>query len=94
LIQFQHEYQGRGFTVIGVSMDADGWKSVKPFIVKEGVNYPVVIGNKPMAKPYGLDAMPVTFLIGRDGKIAATSVGIIDRAACERQIRDLLATRR
>lgn len=90
LIQFQKTYKGRGFTVIGVSMDDDGWKAVRPFIGSEKVNYPVVVGNEQMARPYGLDAMPMTFLIDRDGKIAATSVGIIDRTACERQIVELL----
>lgn len=93
LTQFQKTYQDRGFTVIGVSMDDDGWKSVRPFMVNDKMNYPVVIGNEHMAQPYGLSAMPMTFLIGRDGKIAATSVGIIDRAACERQIRELLGVR-
>jgi len=92
LVQFEKDYRDRGFTVIGVSMDADGWKSVKPFLAREKVNYPVVIGNQKVAAPYGLDAMPMTFLIGRDGKIAATSVGIIDRAACEHRIRELLAS--
>lgn len=91
LIQFQKSYRDRGFSVIGVSMDDDGWKSVRPFMLNDKMNYPVVVGNKRMAQPYGLSAMPMTFLIGRDGKIAATSVGIIDRAACERQIRELLA---
>lgn len=90
LIQFQKQYQDRGFTVIGVSMDDSGWKSVRPFIATKKINYPVVIGNHQMAKPYGLDAMPMTFLIGRNGKIAATSVGIIDRPACDRQILALL----
>lgn len=93
LLQFQKAYKDRGFTVIGVSMDDDGWKSVRPFIAEDKISYPVVIGNDQMAKPYGLEAMPMTFLISRDGKITATSVGIIDRAACERQIRELLDAR-
>lgn len=90
LIEFQKTYKDRGFTVIGVSMDDDGWKAVSPFIGSEKVNYPVVVGNEEMAKPYCLDAMPMTFLIDRQGKIAATSVGVIDRTACERQIVELL----
>lgn len=94
LIQFQKQYKKRGFTVIGVSMDDDGWKSVRPFAASKNIDYPVVIGNQRMAQPFGLDAMPMTFLIGRDGKVAATSVGIIDRAACERQIQELLKARK
>jgi peroxiredoxin len=93
LIEFEKEYRDRGLTVIGVSMDADGWKSVKAFLAKEKINYEVVVGNQIMAKPYGLDAMPMTFLIDRKGRIAATSVGIIDRTACQRQILELLRAR-
>lgn len=92
LTQFQRQYQNQGFTVIGVSMD-DNWEPVKTFLAKESVNYPVVVGNQRMAQPYGLDAMPMTFLIGRDGKIAATSVGMIDRTACEHQIAELTRAR-
>src|SRR5271154_5514257 len=31
-IEFESQYKSRGLTVIGVSMDDDGWKLVKPFI--------------------------------------------------------------
>ena len=34
--------------------------------------------------------MPKTILMGRDGKIAATYSGVIDRAATEAEIRKLL----
>jgi peroxiredoxin len=94
LIEFEKKYKDRGFTVIGVSMDAGGWKTVKAFVHENKVNYPVVIGNRDMARPYGLDAMPMTFLIDREGKIAATSVGILNRAACESQIAELLGSAR
>jgi peroxiredoxin len=91
LIQFQSKYSARGLAVVGVSMDDDGWKSVRPFIAEKRLNYPVVIGNDDMAKPYGLSAMPMTFLIDRKGKIAAISVGVVDKDACEHEIVQLLA---
>jgi peroxiredoxin len=91
LIEFQKEYGARGFEVLGVSMDDDGWKAVRPFIAEEDVNYPVVIGNDTLAKSYGLTAMPMTFLIDRKGRIAATSVGVVDQSACDREIMRLLA---
>jgi peroxiredoxin len=92
LIDFQKKYKDRGFTILGVSLDADGWKAVKPFLEEKKVNYPVVIGHDDMARRYGLDAMPMTFLIDRDGKVAATSVGIVNKTACERQIAELLGS--
>ncbi|HEX4002118.1 MAG TPA: TlpA disulfide reductase family protein [Candidatus Acidoferrales bacterium] len=91
LVEFQDKYRTKGFAVIGVSMDDDGWKAVKPFAAAKRLNYPVVIGNDSLGKSYGLTAMPMTFLIDRKGRIAATSVGVIDQSACQREIIELLA---
>ncbi len=44
-MEFQNKYKDRGFVVIGVSMDKDGWKSVRPFLEEHKLNYPVVIGS-------------------------------------------------
>jgi peroxiredoxin len=89
-IEFEKKYGEQGLTVIGVSMDSDGWKEVRPWIKEKGVNYTVVIGSEELAKKYGLDGMPLTALVGRDGKIADTHVGVVDRAGTEKKIRELL----
>jgi len=34
-VEFQNKYRKEGLTAIGVSMDDDGWKSVKPFLETE-----------------------------------------------------------
>jgi len=31
-IEFQDKYKNSGLSAIGVSLDDDGWKSVKPFL--------------------------------------------------------------
>jgi peroxiredoxin len=89
-MEFQNKYKASGLSVIGVSMDDDGWKSVKPFLEKQPVNYPVVIGNPELAKRYMVDAMPMTLLIDREGKIADSHVGMVDKDAFEGEIRALL----
>jgi cytochrome c biogenesis protein CcmG/thiol:disulfide interchange protein DsbE len=89
-IEYQNKYKDSGLAVIGVSMDDDGWKVVKPFIEEKKMNYAVVLGNADVAKLYKVDAMPVTVLIDREGKIAASYEGVIDRAACEAKIQSLL----
>lgn len=91
-IEFENQYQDRGLRVIGVSMDDDGWKLVKPFVEAKKMNYPVVIGNEELAQRYGgVDSLPETLLIGRDGKVAAVHVGLTDRAIFEKKIAELLA---
>jgi thiol-disulfide isomerase/thioredoxin len=89
-MEFQRKYKDSGLSAIGVSLDEDGWKSVKPFLKEKPINYAVVIGNPELAKLYAVDGMPVTLLIDRDGKIAATHVGMVDKDAFESEIKMLL----
>lgn len=81
----------KGFAVLGVSMDDDGWKVVKPFVAEMKMNYRVVLGNDEVAKNYGgLDALPTTYLIDRDGKIASMHVGVASRKDFEDAVDELL----
>jgi peroxiredoxin len=89
--EFQRQHQEKGFAVIGVSMDDEGWEVVKPFLTRLKVNYRVLIGNDQTAQMYGgIDALPTTFLIDREGKIAAVHVGLVDRKEFENGIEQLL----
>lgn len=89
-IEFQSKYKNAGLVVIGVSMDADGWKSVKPYVKEKNVTYPIVIGNKDLANLYGVEAMPVTLLIDGNGKIAASHVGLVSKKDYKAEIEMLL----
>jgi thiol-disulfide isomerase/thioredoxin len=89
-MEFQKKYKHSGLAVIGVSMDDDGWKVVKPFLKAKKLNYTVVLGNDSVAKSYRLDSMPMTLLIDREGKIAATHVGMVEKSACEKEIQAIL----
>jgi peroxiredoxin len=89
-MEFQNKYKDKGLSVIGISMDEDGWKSVKPFVEENKMNYAVVVGNEDLAKLYAVDALPMTLLIDRDGKIADSHAGMVDKDAFENEIRVLL----
>lgn len=90
-VEFQNKYGKDGLTAIGVSMDDDGWKSVKPFLEEHKLNYPVVIANQDLANRYGgLPSLPMTLLIDRNGKIAESHAGMVDKDAFENKIKALL----
>ncbi|HXR16353.1 MAG TPA: TlpA disulfide reductase family protein [Terriglobales bacterium] len=89
-VEFASKYRDRGFSVIGVSMDDDGWKSVKPYIEKKKVNYPVVIGNTALGERYGLSSMPMTLIIDQSGRIASTHVGLVRKSDYQAEIETLL----
>lgn len=71
-------------------MDADGWKSARPFLAEHKLNYPVVIGNDDLGEQFGLVNMPLTLLIDRNGNIAESHAGVVDKDSFEAKIRSLL----
>lgn len=90
-VEFQRTYKDRGFTVIGVSVDEDGWDAVRPFLEARQVNYPVVVSTPEVEMKYGgVEALPMSFLIDRDGLIASTHVGLVTKKTYEEEIRQLL----
>lgn len=92
-IDFERKYKDQGFAVIGVSMDEEGWQVVKPFISELAINYRILQGSDSTAQLYGgVEALPTTFLIDRDGKIAATHVGLAGKDDFEDGIKKLMAS--
>ncbi len=90
-IDFEKTYRDRGFAVVGVSMDDDGWAVVKPHMAKTGINYRMVIGDEQTAVKYGgVDSLPSTFLIDREGRIAAVHIGLVSKGDYVKDIEQLL----
>jgi cytochrome c biogenesis protein CcmG/thiol:disulfide interchange protein DsbE len=89
--EFQRKYKDRGFEVLGVSMDDDGWKAITPFVERRKINYRVLLGDDKTGDLYGgLEALPTTFVIDRYGRIAAVHVGLTDKKDFENAIEKLL----
>ncbi len=75
-VEFFKKYNTAGLEVVGVSLDVDGWKSVLPYLKKKTIPYTIVIGSDAIAKEFNVTAMPVTLLIDREGRVAATNTGV------------------
>lgn len=92
LVQWQREYEGRGLSVVGVSADEGGWKAVRPFLTQHRVNYPVVLGNDELYQSFGgLQSLPTTWIIDRQGRVAATYLGAVPAATLRGKIEAMLA---
>ena len=90
-IAIQTKYANKGFTMIGVSLDEQGPSVVKPFMRKVGMNYPVVMGTPKVAGDYGgIQAIPTTFVIDRQGNVVAAYQGFTDQSTFESVIGPLL----
>ena len=93
-VEFEQKYKDRGFAVVGVAMDEEGWEVVKPYIAQAKVNYRVVMGDDSVAQLYGgVESLPTSFIIDQGGRIASTHVGLVSRDDYENEIVQLLGIR-
>jgi thiol-disulfide isomerase/thioredoxin len=85
------KYGDRGFVVLGVALDETGAEVVRPFVQKNEIRYPIVIGDQYTAGRYGgVGALPTTFLLDRQGRVVKKYVGYRDLEVFEEDIRPLL----
>ena len=92
LIEFERTYKDRGLAVLGVSFDDDGWDVIKPYVAQKKMNYRVLLGTEDMPKVYwDVPAIPTTFLIDRQGRVAVMHQGLVSKQTYEDGILKLLA---
>ena len=98
-IQLDHTYKMKGLAVVGVSLDIlyeslkdadEGWSRVKPFVRDHKLEYPILMGDEAVTQLYDIHAMPVTCLIDKRGRVAATYIGVVDKDDIESNIMTLL----
>ena len=93
-MELEQENKDRGFAVLGVAMDEGGWDAIKPFLAELRVNYRTLLGTDMVAQQFGgVEALPTTFVIDREGRIASTHVGLASKSDYENDIKALLAQR-
>jgi len=69
LDELYSRYQRVGFNLLGVNIDDDSGKAMN-MIAELGVSFPVLFDTrKEVSKLYAVDAMPVTIIVDRDGKV-------------------------
>ena len=71
-------YRAAGLIVIGVACDAiegAGLRDVRPFVKKFDINYPILIGTETVTNKLGVEGMPTTMFLDRDGRLVSTLVG-------------------
>jgi cytochrome c biogenesis protein CcmG/thiol:disulfide interchange protein DsbE len=74
-IALQTKYGAQGLQVVGVAV-SDEESAVKKFVNDIGMNYPVLFGTPGVSAQYGgVESIPTTFVIDRDGRIRETFVG-------------------
>ncbi len=89
-VEFDKKYRARGLQLIGIDMYGESPAYIRPFMQKSGMQYPVAVGNDDIRKRFQADELPKTMLIDREGRVAVSHVGIVNKAAFEHDIEELL----
>src|SRR6266699_2545773 len=87
----QKKYEAQGLQVLGVAMDDATPKEIAEFAQKLGVNYPILVGKEEVGTKYGgVQYLPSTFYISRDGKIIDRVFGLVSRSEIESNVQKAL----
>jgi thiol-disulfide isomerase/thioredoxin len=100
--KLHEQYASQGLEILGVStddLDRDDpaklftqKRDIADFVSKMHMNYPVLLGEDAVEDKWGIDAMPTTFFIDRNGKIVASTIGLAPREVIEEDIRKAIAS--
>jgi peroxiredoxin len=91
-VDLQKQYAQDGLVILGVAMDDAGQRKIAEFSKQMGINYPVLLGTDQVADLYGgVEDLPTTFYIGRDGKIVDRLFGLHSHHEIESNIKAALA---
>jgi thiol-disulfide isomerase/thioredoxin len=91
LVALQAQYKD-DLVVLGISVD-DKAEDMKPYAAEYKINYPLLVGNgrQDVQDAFGpLYGVPVSVIVGRDGKIAKKHSGIASKEQFEAEIQSLL----
>lgn len=92
-VDLQKQYGDQGLVVLGVAMDDAQQQEIAAFAQNMGVNYPILLGTNEVSDTYGgVEALPTTFYIGRDGKIVDRVFGLRSHREVEEQVKAALGT--
>lgn len=90
--EFETTYKDKGFAILGVSTDDSGWPTVRAYMETRKMNYRVLLEDDKMPAPYkDIEAIPTTYLIDREGRIAGAHTGLVSKSVYQDGIEKLLA---
>jgi cytochrome c biogenesis protein CcmG/thiol:disulfide interchange protein DsbE len=101
LIELRNRYAAQGLEVLGISADdidrgdpqklSEEKREIARFVQQMHMPYPVLIDADSISKPYGgLDALPTSFFVDRNGNVVAAQLGLTSKDDIERSINKAL----
>ncbi|HUD15494.1 MAG TPA: TlpA disulfide reductase family protein [Terracidiphilus sp.] len=101
LIELRNQYAAQGFEILGLSADdidrddaqklADEKKEIAHSAERLHIPYPVLIDGGTLDKDYGgLDVLPMSFYVDRDGTVVAVQMGLTSKGDMEANVKKAL----
>jgi len=93
-VALHNQYAHEGFEILGVSEDDSSVTraQIAKFGQEEKINYPLLMGSDAVSRKYGgVEFLPTSYFVGRDGKVVAETAGLVPKAEVEANIKKALA---
>ncbi len=81
----------KGLAVVGVAIDEGGAAKVRKFVDEFHVPYPVTMPEKMSQMEFGLEGVPTTILVDKQGRVAKSYVGAVRERDFRTDVETLLA---
>jgi thiol-disulfide isomerase/thioredoxin len=75
--------------IIGIALDEEGAKVVKPFVADHGINYPVVIGDQDVFEQFNGLAIPYSLLLDSSQHIVKIYRGPISKEEIDQDLKSM-----
>ena len=89
LVQVNKKYADKDVLIVSLSVDEDA-KAVAPFIKKMGVNYPVYMADREIARAFQVTSIPHNVFYAKGGQRVISEPGIADTEMMEMVFNKLL----
>lgn len=92
LIELQKKFKDQ-LQIVGIAQDSGSAADVRRFMDANGMNYPTVLSTAEIEKLFpGVYALPTTFMLDHDGRIAQKHVGLLNTAVTALETEALAGT--
>lgn len=75
--------------VIGIALDQDGAKTIKPFVASNNINYTVLVGNEEVFQRFNGVGIPYTLVLDRSQRIVKIYRGPTTKTALEQDLKTI-----
>ena len=90
LISVSKIYKSKGVSFLAISLDKSGQKVLSPFLKKIAIPFPVYLGDQSLMDDLKIQAIPVTRIYNRKGKLIQIFKGRIKKSLLMRKLDQIL----